>query len=83
MKHFDKHLALVAKQHKLFNFYRELTYFILEKKDDEEWQVNDLINMTQTGLLHGSKVEDKLFVKFLEDVKKEINEEYKKQHGNA
>ena len=83
MKHFDKHLALAAKQHNLFPFYRELTYFLLEKKDDEEWQVNDLINMTQTGLLHGNKVEDKFFIKFLQDVKQEIDEEYKKQHGNA
>lgn len=82
MIYFNKRLALVAKQHKLFNFYRELTYFILEKKDDEEWQVNDLIIMAQTGILHGNKVEDKFFVKFLEDVKKEIDEEYKKQHGN-
>ena len=83
MKHFDKHLALTAKQHNLFPFYRVLTYFLLTKKDDEGWKVNDLINMTQTGLLDGNKVEDKFFVKFLQNVKKEIDEEYKKQYENA
>ena len=78
MIYFNKRLALLAKKHKLFDFYRELTYFLLVNYSRDKTETDDLIELITCGNMYGGcTVSDSSFIDFLKNLNKEVKKNRK------